>query len=122
MCNGHRYHPRHSYTVNHHQCITTCQPCPGCVIEVNETGTKLSYKPGILTGGKVTHDCGARAVGWFIEGVLPLLLFCKSPSHLTLTGITNDDQDLSVDCIQHATAPLLRHFGVEGSYLHTLYS
>jgi RNA 3'-terminal phosphate cyclase len=31
----------------------------GCGIKINETGTKVSYKPGVLVGGiGHTHDCG----------------------------------------------------------------
>ncbi len=76
------------------------------------------YKPGILTGGKINHDCGtSRSIGWFVEGILPLLLFCKQPTTLTLTGITNDSLDMSVDTLFHVTFPLLKRFGVEGEIL-----
>ena len=31
----------------------------GCGIKINETGTKVSYKPGVLVGGiGHSHDCG----------------------------------------------------------------
>jgi len=46
----------------------------GMVLEINETGTSLRYVPGVLQGGVLEHDCGlARGIGWFVEGVLPLL-------------------------------------------------
>ena len=97
----------------------------GCHIEINETGTTLRFKPGILTGsssgsstgtGKVvTHDCGtSRSIGWFIEGILPIALFCKTPVSLVLTGITNDGIDLSVDILRAVTFPLLQNFGIWG--------
>lgn len=45
-------------------------------VEINETGTTLKLKPGYVTGGRVTHDCGTtRSLGWFIEGLMPLALF-----------------------------------------------
>lgn len=45
-------------------------------VEINETGTTLRFKPGYITGGRITHECGTtRALGWFIEGLLPLALF-----------------------------------------------
>ena len=90
----------------------------GCRIEINETGTTLRIKPGLLTGGRITHDCGtSRSIGWFIEGIIPLAIFCKSAVHLTLTGITNDATDLSVDILRNVTLPLLRNFGIEGASL-----
>jgi RNA 3'-terminal phosphate cyclase-like protein len=71
-------------------------------------------------GGKITHDCGtSRSIGWFIEGILPLLLFCKEPTRLQLSGITNDALDLSIDTLTQATIPIFRLFGVEGIHLTT---
>jgi RNA 3'-terminal phosphate cyclase-like protein len=90
----------------------------GCHIEINETGTTLKFKPGILVGGKITHDCGkSRSIGWFIEGIIPLAMFCKTPLQLTLTGITNDALDISVDILRSVTLPLLQNFGIQGTSL-----
>ncbi len=90
----------------------------GCEITINETGTVLRYSPGILLGGNITHDCGlSKSIGWFIEGIIPLAVFCKEALHITFTGITNDSLDLSVDTIRHITLPLLRNFGIEGASL-----
>lgn len=36
----------------------------------------------------------------------------KTPFNLNLTGITNDDVDLSVDALKAVTLPLLKQFGV----------
>jgi len=87
----------------------------GCQIKINSTGTKVSYKPGVLLGGAfLKHDCGkARGVGYFLEGLLPLALFSKEPVTITLTGITNHELDLSVDVIRNVTLPLLYHFGID---------
>ena len=51
----------------------------GMKVEINETGTTLKYKPGIVTGGRrISHDCGtARAIGYFLEVVIPVCLFAK---------------------------------------------
>ena len=90
----------------------------GCRIEINETGTSLKYYSGILTGGKITHDCGTtRSIGWFIEGIIPLAIFCKEPLQLELTGITNDAIDISVDIIKNVMLPLLQNFGVYNASL-----
>jgi RNA 3'-terminal phosphate cyclase-like protein len=64
-------------------------------------------------GGKVNHDCGlSRSIGWFIEGILPLAPFCKVPMQLSLTGITHDEIDFTVDTLRNVTFPLLQNFGI----------
>jgi len=85
-------------------------------VEINESGTALKYKPGVVVGGRrVTHDCGGgRAVGYFLEAVLCVSLFAKKPLDLTLTGITNDECDISVDTFRTITLPMMkRNFGCD---------
>jgi len=54
-------------------------------------------KPGIITGGPVTHDCPlSRSIGYYLEPVIMLAPFSKKPFHVILKGITTDDKDLSV--------------------------
>lgn len=85
----------------------------GCKIEINETGTSMKYAPGLISGGIVEHDCGtSRSIGWFIEGILPLLPFAKKATSIVFTGITNDDADFSVDTLKLIHLPLLPHFGI----------
>ncbi|CBI35040.3 hypothetical protein VitviT2T_022574 [Vitis vinifera] len=88
--------------------------CDDCVVEINETGTKLKYKPGIIMGGKnLVHDCGVgRSIGYFLEPLIVLGLFGKKPLSITLKGITNDSKDPSVDTFQSTTLSILKHFGV----------
>ncbi|KAF2302590.1 hypothetical protein GH714_038692 [Hevea brasiliensis] len=85
-----------------------------CLIEINETGTKLKYKPGIVMGGKhLVHDCGVnRSIGYFLEPLVVLGLFAKKSLMVRLKGITNDSKDPSVDTFRSATLPMLRQFGV----------
>lgn len=90
----------------------------GAVIEINETGTSLRFKPGLLVGGSITHECAlSRSVGWFIEGILPLAPMCKFPISCEFSGVTNDSYDLTVDTLLAVTLPLLRNFGIEGATL-----
>jgi RNA 3'-terminal phosphate cyclase-like protein len=87
----------------------------GCVIQIDETGTTLCYKPGILVGGKHNHDCGkTRSIGYFLEAIVVLAPFCKKPLSITLTGITNhtDNLDISVDLFRTVTIPNLTCFGI----------
>jgi len=37
-----------------------------------------------------------RGIGYFVEALIPLALFCKEPLAITFTGITNNESDLSV--------------------------
>lgn len=60
-------------------------------------GTALLLKPGIISGGPLTHECPlSRSVGYFLEPLIMLAPFAKRPFQLTLRGITTDDHDLSV--------------------------
>ncbi|XVF47012.1 hypothetical protein PTKIN_Ptkin03bG0074800 [Pterospermum kingtungense] len=85
-----------------------------CFIEINETGTKLKYKPGIIVGGgKLVHDCGvSRAIGYFLEPLVLLGLFARKNLSIILKGITNDSKDPSVDTFRSTTFPMLKRFGV----------
>ncbi|CAL4945252.1 unnamed protein product [Urochloa decumbens] len=83
-------------------------------VEVNETGTKLRYKPGKILGGTgLEHDCGVhRGIGYFLEPLILLGLFAKRPISIRLRGITNDTKDPSVDTFRMTTLHMLKHFGV----------
>ncbi|KAG2554468.1 probable RNA 3'-terminal phosphate cyclase-like protein [Panicum virgatum] len=83
-------------------------------IDLNETGTKLKYMPGVIQGGKgLEHDCGVhRGIGYFLEPLILLGLFAKAPISIRLKGITNDTKDPSVDTFRMTTLHMLKHFGV----------
>lgn len=85
----------------------------GTQIEINETGTVLKFKPGLIVGGQISHDCGLkRSIGWFIEGIIPLVIFGKENFIGNFSGITNDAIDFSVDTLRGTTLPMLYHFGI----------
>mmetsp|Transcript_26188 Transcript_26188/g.36162 ORF Transcript_26188/g.36162 Transcript_26188/m.36162 type:complete len:361 (+) Transcript_26188:211-1293(+) len=87
----------------------------GCQVEINETGTSLKYRPGLISGGRaLSHDCGlARSMGYFLEPLLCLSLFGKKAVSITLSGVTNDPVDPCVDTFRTVTLPLLRTVGVQ---------
>merc|ERR1712198_510248 len=59
----------------------------GSNIEVNETGTGVFYQPGMLMGGSVTHDCSnQRGIGYYLEALLCLAPFMKTPLKAVLRG------------------------------------
>jgi RNA 3'-terminal phosphate cyclase-like protein len=87
----------------------------GTVMEINNTGTQLRFRPGILLGGTHQHVCtGGRSVSWFLEGILPLLPFGKEGVSLTLIGITDGlcEQDASVDYWKASLPPVLERIGL----------
>lgn len=85
--------------------------CNGSHIEVNETGTSVLYKPGVLLGGHVEHTCSnKRGIGYYLEPVFMLAPFCKTPFNITLTGVTNNQIDPSVDMIRSSLLPVVKNF------------
>lgn len=87
----------------------------GSTIAINETGTSVHFRPGVLRGGKgLRHECPtSRSIGYFLEALIQLCPFAKLPTVITLTGITNNNDDLSVDTIRTVTLPFLSRFGFE---------
>ena len=60
----------------------------------------LSYRPGLLVGGTLEHDCSLqRSIGYFLEPLILLAPFAKTPLKITLRGNTNSSDDLSVSCV-----------------------
>uniref|UniRef100_A0A1J3K2W4 Putative RNA 3'-terminal phosphate cyclase-like protein n=1 Tax=Noccaea caerulescens TaxID=107243 RepID=A0A1J3K2W4_NOCCA len=88
--------------------------CDDGVVEVNETGTQMKYKPGTIMGGKnLVHNCAlSRSIGYYLEPLLVLGLFAKKPLSIRLKGITNDARDPSVDTIRSTTLHIFKRFGV----------
>lgn len=83
----------------------------GLTVEVDESGTELSFNPGVLIGGKLEQDCGLkRSISYYLEVLLFLAPFCKYPLDVTLTGITNDDLDPGVDVLKTVHTSILRKF------------
>ena len=63
-------------------------------------GTSVLLKPGIITGGLVTHDCPlSHSIGYLLEPIIMLAPFAKKPLELTIMGVTTDNWDLSVCAI-----------------------
>mmetsp|Transcript_17590 Transcript_17590/g.30185 ORF Transcript_17590/g.30185 Transcript_17590/m.30185 type:complete len:382 (+) Transcript_17590:112-1257(+) len=91
----------------------------GCVVEINETGTSLRYRPGvIICGPGLSHDCSTgRSLGWFMEPIIILALFAKKNLSITLKGITSDQLDPGVDVLRTVTMPLLKRLGIDDSGL-----
>ena len=78
---------------------------------MNETGSSLTFVPGLLVGGRVEQECPPdRSIGYYLEPLLALGPFCKAPLHATLTGVTNNQADPSVDLVRASALPVLKKF------------
>lgn len=83
----------------------------GTNIEIGYTGTSISFRPGTIAGGNISHDCGtSREIGYYLPYIVMLAPFAKKELGLTLKGITIGDQELGVDTIRTVTLPILSLF------------
>ncbi|CAH1179466.1 unnamed protein product [Phaedon cochleariae] len=83
----------------------------GTTVELNETGTSVYFLPGLLYGGEVDHDCSLeRGVGYYLEALVMLGLFCKQPLKATLKGVTSNNIDPSVDLVKTSMLQTMRKF------------
>ena len=84
----------------------------GARIEINETATKVRYRPGSLVGASslLCFWCAAsRSVVYWLEPLLVLLLFAREKqSAVTLYGATYHELDVSVDCVRSVLIPMLK--------------
>jgi len=91
----------------------------GTKIDINETGTAVSFRPGVVLGGAVRErfKCGnARGLSYYVEALLLLAPFGKRPLSITLVGPTETPTDPSLESVQQVLLPLLASFGMEGEY------
>jgi RNA 3'-terminal phosphate cyclase-like protein len=93
----------------------------GTVIEISYTGTTIAFKPGFIAGSPSAiveshkHDCPlSKPIGYYLEPLLLLAAFGKSPTSVVLSGITaGGDVDPSVDLLRVGLLPVLKRFGIE---------
>ncbi|KAJ1834296.1 hypothetical protein IWW55_002490 [Coemansia sp. RSA 2706] len=89
------------------------QATDGTRIVISPTGTSVSLRPGMITGGRIELDCPvSRSVGYYLEALAALAPFGKQQTTATLRGVTSDNVDLSADLVRTATLVNLRHFGL----------
>ncbi|KAL5965392.1 RNA 3'-terminal phosphate cyclase-like protein [Taenia solium] len=81
----------------------------GAIVEVNDTGCNVFFSPGTLIGGEVEFTCSSeRGIGYYLEPIVLLCSFTKTPLILTLRGVTNNRIDPSVDVIMQSWLPFLK--------------
>lgn len=93
----------------------------GSSIEISYTGTTVIYRPGIIVGGSVTHNCPKeKPVGYFVEPMLYLAPFSKKKFSIIFKGCTASNDDAGVEAIKWGLMPVMEKFGVRECALHTL--
>lgn len=104
----------------------------GSNIEISYTGTKLLYRPGLITGsapgsgasgGVIKHELPAactRGVSYFLLPLCLLAPFSKAPINILFTGpgvvtAATPAGDMSVDSVRTAILPLYANFGISNN-------
>ena len=87
----------------------------GSEIIINESGTSLKYKPGVVIGGSIDARLRhGKRFGILFGSVVRDWDFREEPMEITLTGVTNDDEEVSVDTFRTVTLPMLKkRFGCD---------
>jgi len=68
----------------------------------------------MLHGGTFDHECSVqRSIGYYLEVLVMLGIFCKEPLNVTLRGVTSNSIDPSVDHIMNTFLPTLKKFILE---------
>ncbi|CAH8869099.1 unnamed protein product [Trichobilharzia szidati] len=81
----------------------------GSIIKINDTGTAVTIFPGTLVGGTFTFECSkSRGLGYYVEFLLMVAPFCKTPIEAILTGVTNIPHDPSLDMIIQSWLPIYK--------------
>ena len=75
--------------------------------------TRLDFKPGSIIQNhfenEIVFDCGlTRSISYFLEPLFILGLYSKDYLELTLTGITNDNVDITVDTLKNSLVNFMK--------------
>uniref|UniRef100_A0A1A9WKJ8 RNA 3'-terminal phosphate cyclase-like protein n=1 Tax=Glossina brevipalpis TaxID=37001 RepID=A0A1A9WKJ8_9MUSC len=84
----------------------------GTKIEINSAGTAITFTPGLLHGGQINHECcNQRGAGYYLDALIALGPFCKSPLNVKLSNCVTDSNDSpSIDHIKIGALSVLKRF------------
>jgi RNA 3'-terminal phosphate cyclase-like protein len=84
----------------------------GTNVEVSKTGTQVRFYPGVITnnyGDEFEFECdNSRSITYYLEGILPIAMYGKESLNCILYGVTNDNDDISVDSFKSTTCSLIQ--------------
>ncbi|GKT27805.1 putative multi-domain containing protein [Aduncisulcus paluster] len=86
----------------------------GTKIEISTTEDNVIFTPGTIEGGDLdVFECSnSRSLSYYIEYLLLLLPFARENTVIGLSGVTDADEELSLDVIKDVTIPSLKYFGI----------
>jgi RNA 3'-terminal phosphate cyclase-like protein len=106
----------------------------GTQIKLHPSGNELEFTPGILYGGKIEHQCcneksigtvdmkflliiiylnSVCFLGYYLDVLIAFGPFCKYPIDANLKGVTNSNENPSVDHIKSSAFNVMKRFIVE---------
>jgi RNA 3'-terminal phosphate cyclase (ATP) len=99
----------------HLTCVRAAATISGAVTEGAEIGSsRLIFRPGTVQPGNYRFDIGsAGSTMLVLQTVTPVLMRCKEPSVVTVTGGTHNLAAPSFDMVMEAWLPLLRRMGYD---------
>ncbi|EGV64900.1 rRNA-processing endoribonuclease [Yamadazyma tenuis] len=94
----------------------------GSQIEISYTGTTVIFRPGIITGGELTHNCPhGKPISYFLEPMLMLAPFSKKKFSIIFKGLTSlGSNDIEIDSLKWGMIPLMEKFGIREVSIHIL--
>lgn len=94
----------------------------GSQIEISYTGTTVIYRPGIITGGELTHSCpNGKPISYYLEPMMLIAPFSKKKFSIIFKGLTSlSSDDIEIDSLKWGMIPLLEKFGVREISVHIL--
>lgn len=76
----------------------------GSKVYINQTGSMIRLTPGTVTnnyGESFEFECDtSRGISYYLEGLFPICLFGKESLNVVLTGCTDNQEDISIDCMK----------------------
>lgn len=86
----------------------------GTKIKLHPSGTELDFSPGILYGGKIEHSCcNEKSIGYYLDVLISFGPFCKHAIEVNFKGVTNSEDNPSVDHIKTSAFNIMKRFIIE---------
>lgn len=88
----------------------------GSKVMLAKQGDSVKFQPGMIINNDkrdLAFDCGeSRAISYYVEYICLLGLFGKTDLDITMTGITNDNIDMSIDSLAQTIPKIVEQFNL----------
>lgn len=93
----------------------------GTRIVLSKQGDRLQFYPGMVVNNsnrELSFNCGeSRAMSYYIEYLILMAIFGKTDLDISITGITNDNIDPSIDQYARVLPHIMSKFCPEANFL-----